>query len=149
MMAHRSPRWIATGAGAALFSLAAFAAQCGSDMTPAANAGVPATTNQQNLAKIVPGRSTKTDIRSLLGAPWRVVQFNDCGMAMDDQADETWEYRGTDADGGYRIHVEFGDNNTVHLLAKIPDKTTGGKATSATIAPAEPQKAMSQKAMSM
>jgi hypothetical protein len=143
MMAHRSPRWIATGAGAALFSLAAFAAQCGSDMTPAANAGVPATTNQQNLAKIVPGRSTKTDIRSLRGAPWRVVQFNDCGMAMDDQADETWEYRGTDGSGGYRIHVEFGDNGHVHLIAKIPDASPGGKATAATTAPAPSKDGMS------
>jgi hypothetical protein len=149
MSAHRSARWIAIGAGAALFSLAAFPAQCGTDVTPAASAGMPATINQQKLAKIVPGQSTKTDIRSLLGAPWRVVQFNDCGMAMDDQADETWEYRGTDTDGGYRIHVEFGNNDTVHLLAKIPDRTVGGKATGATIAPGEPQKAMSQKTMSM
>lgn len=141
MMAHRSAKWIATGV-AALVSLAAFAAR-GSDVTPAPNAGMPATINQQKLAKIVPGRSTKTDIRSLLGAPWRIVQFNDCGMAMDGQADETWEYRGTDADGSYRIHVEFGDNDTVHLLAKIPDRTVGGKATGATIAPGEPQKAMS------
>ena len=58
------------------------------------------------------------------------------GMAMDDEADETWEYRGTDASGGYRIHVEFGDNGDVHLIAKIPNATSGGKATAARIAPA-------------
>ncbi len=79
----------------------------------------------------------------MLGAPWRVVQFNDCGMAMDDQADETWEYRGADPSGGYRLHVEFADTGLVHLVAKIPDSTPGGAATIAKVAPGAPVKGMS------
>ncbi|HEX8826838.1 MAG TPA: hypothetical protein VF778_01870 [Xanthobacteraceae bacterium] len=99
--------------------------------------------SRQAIAQIVPGQSTKADIESLLGAPWRVVQFNDCGMAMDDQADETWEYRGADQDGNYRLHVEFGDNGVVHLIAKIPDGGAGGKATDAKVAPPHAMKSMS------
>jgi hypothetical protein len=93
--------------------------------------------------KIVPGQSTKADVQSLFGTPWRIVQFNDCGMAMDDQADETWEYRGADPSGGYRLHVEFGDNNMVHLVAKIPDSMPGGKAAEARVTPAATMKGMS------
>jgi hypothetical protein len=118
--------WSVPALAVALSALAIFPARAGSD-----------------IANIVPGRSSKADVRSLLGAPWRILQFNDCGMAMDDQADETWEYRGTDASGGYRIHVEFGDNGDVHLIAKIPDATPGGKATAATIAPAPSKGGMS------
>jgi hypothetical protein len=133
--------WITTGVVAALVAVAAFPAHSRADAAqPAATVGV---IGSQQLAKIVPGRSTKTDIRSLLGAPWREVQFNDCGMAMDDQADETWEYRGTDSNGGYRIHIEFGDDNRVHLIAKIPDQVIGGKATDAKVAPTVPANGMS------
>lgn len=96
-----------------------------------------------NISKIVPGHSAKADVESAFGAPSRVVQFNDCGVAMDDQADETWEYRGADAQGGYRIHVEFGDDGVVHLIAKIPDRNPGGKAVTARTAPAAPMNGMS------
>jgi hypothetical protein len=95
------------------------------------------------IAKIVPGQSTKAEIKSLLGEPWRVVQFNDCGEAMDDQADETWEYRDDGQDGSYRLHVEFDDRGVVHLLARIPDKTLGGKATSAKAVPSTSSRGMS------
>src|ERR1700728_1524425 len=101
------------------------------------------TISAAKLAQVKPGTSTKADVQSLLGAPWRILQFNDCGMAMDDQADETWEYRGTDGSGGYRIHVEFGDDGHVHLIAKIPDASPGGKATAATTAPAPSKDGMS------
>jgi hypothetical protein len=57
-------------------------------------------------------------------------------------ADETWEYRGADPSGGYRLHVEFGDNGVVHLVAKIPDIVPGGKAIDARIAPGKPDKNM-------
>lgn len=87
------------------------------------------------LGKIVPGQSTKADIKAMLGEPWRVVQFNDCGEAMDDQDDETWEYRGADAGGGFRLHVEFNDHGMVHLFAKIPDKAPNGEATKAAVEP--------------
>lgn len=62
---------------------------------------------------------------------------------MDDQGDETWEYRGTDAQGSCRLHVEFGDNGVVHLIAKIPDRNSGGKAVTARAAPASPMNGMS------
>ena len=132
-------RWIAKAVGAALLSFVV----CLAPHTRASAASGDADVSRQAVAQIVPGQSTKGDIESLLGAPWRVVQFNDCGMAMDDQADETWEYRGTDEDGNYRLHVEFGDNGTVHLIAKIPDSAAGGKATDAKVAPPQAMKNMS------
>jgi hypothetical protein len=119
-------KWIAKTVGAAFLTLVAataYAASSGAD------------SSRQAIAQIVPGQSTKSDIQSLLGAPWRIVQFNDCGMAMDGQADETWEYRGSDPAGGFRVHVEFGDNGVVHLLAKIPDGAPGGRPTTAKVAP--------------
>jgi hypothetical protein len=127
-------KWIAKTVGAAFLTLVAATAHA---------APGDADASRQAIAQIVPGQSTKADIQSLLGAPWRVVQFNDCGMAMDDQADETWEYRGTDQNGNYRLHVEFGDNGTVHVIAKIPDGAAGGKATDAKVAPPRAMKNMS------
>jgi hypothetical protein len=121
--------WIAAGA-AAFLMLAPVAAPGGSGATDNDAALTP-----QAIAKIVPGKTSKTDMEALLGSPWRVVQFNDCGEAMDDQADETWEYRGTDPGGGFRLHVEFDDKGVVHLIAKIPDTTQGGKGTVAKVAP--------------
>lgn len=97
----------------------------------------------QPLTQIVPGKSTKSDVTSLFGKPWRVVQFNDCGMAMDDQADETWEYRGADSNGAFRIHIEFGDDSVVHLIAKIADHSAGGGATKAEVASPASMKGMS------
>ena len=91
----------------------------------------------------MPGQTTKAEVRALLGAPWREVQFCGMAMAMDDQADETWEYRGSNGSGGYRVHIEFGDNGVVHLIATIPDQVAGGKATTAKVAPAQPAKGMS------
>jgi hypothetical protein len=123
--------WIAA-ASAIFIMLAPTTAFCGAS---AANNGAALTSRA--LAKIVPGRTTKADMRSLFGAPWRVVQFNDCGEAMDDQADETWEYRGTDTGGAFRLHVEFDDNGVVHLVAKIPDAAQHGKGTVAKVAPGD------------
>ena len=118
---------------AALCSLTAVAAQAASP-TPSPAGSL---TRQQigALGKIVPGQSTKADIAALLGEPWRVVQFNDCGEAMDGQDDETWEYRGADADGGFRLHVEFNEHGMVHLFAKVPDNAPGGTGTAATVEP--------------
>jgi hypothetical protein len=101
------------------------------------------TVSPQAIAKIVPGHSTKADVKALFGAPWRVVQFNDCGEAMDDQADEIWEYRGSDANGPFRLHIEFSENAAVHLVAKIPNNSPGDKGTVAKSAPAAMQGGMS------
>jgi hypothetical protein len=62
---------------------------------------------------------------------------------MDDQADETWEYRGSDANGGFRLHIEFNDRGVVHLFAKIPDQSPGDEGTTAKVAPSAPMPGMS------
>lgn len=129
----------AFGALAALWSLAAVAAQA-ANVAPSP-AGSLSREQIGELGKIVPGHSTKADMRALFGEPWRVIQFNDCGDAMDDQQDETWEYRGADpkgAKGGFRLHVEFNDDGTVHLFAKIPDQAPGGAGTAAKVEPGRP-----------
>lgn len=88
------------------------------------------------LAAVVPGQTTKAQVRALLGAPSRIVQFDDCGDAMPDEALETWEYPGA----GARIHVEFDDHGTVHLIAKIPDDSLAP--TTAKTAPSDGMKDM-------
>jgi hypothetical protein len=122
---------------ATFVALAPGAAYCSGDAPPAA------AINAQSVAKVVPGHTGKSDVTALFGKPWRVVQFNDCGEAMDGQADETWEYRGRDASGSYRLHIEFNDDGTVHLIAKIPDNSPGGQGTVAKFAPSAAMPGMS------
>jgi outer membrane protein assembly factor BamE (lipoprotein component of BamABCDE complex) len=100
------------------------------------------TISAAKLAQVKPGVSTKTEVQSLLGAPWRILQFNDCGMAMPGQADETWDYRGRNARGTYRVHIEFDDSNVARLVAKIPDHATGTKGTRAETTPPDMKVAM-------
>lgn len=121
----------------ALCGLAAFAAASAGTPAPAARDTGTGMVSERKLAQITPGRSTKAQIKSLLGTPWRVVQFNDCGEAMPGQSDETWDYRGRDASGTFRVHIEFDDGGVAHLVAKISDNVTGNKGTTAKIAPAE------------
>jgi outer membrane protein assembly factor BamE (lipoprotein component of BamABCDE complex) len=127
--------WFAIGAAA----LATFGTYCaiGAARAEQGASSAPAA------AHVIPGKSTKADIQSMLGAPWRVVMFNDCGEAMDDQADETWEYRGKDAGGNYRIHVEFDDHGVVHLFAKVPDNPGDANGTVAKVAPTARSQGMS------
>jgi hypothetical protein len=80
----------------------------------------------QVLAKVVPGIS-KTQVKSLLGDPWRTVQYND----EEEIENEFWEYRGKDSHGTYRVHIEFDRHDTVLIVGKIPDKVAGGKGTRA------------------
>jgi outer membrane protein assembly factor BamE (lipoprotein component of BamABCDE complex) len=80
----------------------------------------------QVLSKVVPGIS-KTQVKSLLGDPWRTVQYND----EEEIENEFWEYRGKDSHGTYRVHIEFDKQNTVVIVGKIPDKVAGGKGTPA------------------
>jgi outer membrane protein assembly factor BamE (lipoprotein component of BamABCDE complex) len=119
--------------GAGLCFVAASAARAG----PHGGSISDATT-----ARVTPGVSTKAQVQSLLGAPWRVVQFNDCGKPMPGQADETWDYRGKDADGAYRLHIEFDDRGVTNLVAKIPEHVAGGKGTAARTAPSDSKMAM-------
>jgi outer membrane protein assembly factor BamE (lipoprotein component of BamABCDE complex) len=94
------------------------------DAKPPADASVAI--DPQVLAKVVPGIS-KAQVKSLLGAPWRTVQYND----LDEVENEFWEYRGKDSHGTYRVHVEFDRNGTVLIVGKIPDKVAGGNGTPA------------------
>lgn len=80
------------------------------------------------LAKVVPGIS-KAQVKSLLGDPWRTVQYND--LDENESENEFWEYRGKDSHGTYRVHIEFDQHDTVLIVGKIPDKVAGGKGTPA------------------
>ena len=100
------------------------------------------TISPATLAQVKPGSSTKAQVQALLGAPWRILQFNDCGMSMPGQADETWDYRGRNAKGTYRVHIEFDDNDVASVVAKIPDHATGTKGTRARVAPGDMKMAM-------
>lgn len=152
-------KWFVSGAGFVLCCFAASTAYCGDEGTgkdswsypaPAHSSASVGLVNEQKLAKLVPGMSTKAQVQRLLGAPWRVVQFNDCGAAMPGQADETWDYRGKDSKGAtYRVHIEFDDHNVADLVAKIPDNVLGGKGTPAKIAPNDSAKGMPMSAKSM
>ncbi|HEY2464056.1 MAG TPA: hypothetical protein VGI32_08350 [Steroidobacteraceae bacterium] len=84
------------------------------------------TIDPRALAKVVPGIS-KAKVKSLLGEPWRTVQYND----LDAIENELWEYRGKDSHGTYRVHIEFDKHDTVLIVGKIPDKVAGGKGTPA------------------
>jgi hypothetical protein len=84
------------------------------------------TIDPQLLAKVVPGIS-KGRVKSLLGNPWRTVQYND----LDETENEFWEYRGQDATGAYRVHIEFDVHGIVVIVGKIPDNVAGGKGTPA------------------
>ena len=80
----------------------------------------------QVLAKVVPGIS-KAQVKSLLGAPWRTVQYND----LNEIENEFWEYRGKGAHGTYRVHIEFDLHGIVLIVGKIPDQVAGSKGTPA------------------
>jgi SmpA/OmlA family protein len=80
----------------------------------------------QQAAKVIPGMS-KAKVRSLLGAPWRTVQYND----EEQIENEIWEYRGEDSSGKFRIHIEFDHHDIVRIVGKIPDDVSGGKGTPA------------------
>jgi outer membrane protein assembly factor BamE (lipoprotein component of BamABCDE complex) len=129
-------------AGVALCCLAATAARCDDGWSTTNVSAKGETITAQQLAQVLPGISTKAQVQSLLGTPWRIVQFNDCGDAMPGQEDETWDYRGKDSKGTYRVHIEFNDHNVATLVAKIPDHVPGGKGTAARIAPSDPKLAM-------
>jgi hypothetical protein len=82
--------------------------------------------NAQRLAKVVPGIS-KARVKELLGAPWRTVQYND----LDEIENEFWEYRGKDAQGPYRIHIEFDRKGVVLIVGKVPEGVPGTQGTPA------------------
>jgi hypothetical protein len=96
--------------------------------------GTPREFGAKTLADIVPGHTTKAQVRALLGEPWRTVAPD-----SDEAEPEIWEYRGKDASGLYRIHIEFDDRGRTALLVKVPDKTHEAQARAAKT-PAGPDK---------
>ena len=90
------------------------------------------------LAKVTPGQTTKAQIEALFGLPWRTTFADD----SDEPGPLVWEYRGKDANGTYRVHIEFDSRGTTTLIAEIPDKL--GEAP-ARVATAPPRPARSQK----
>jgi hypothetical protein len=76
----------------------------------------------RKVAKIIPGKTSKAQVVSALGQPWRTVHYND----MDEPEAEIWEYRGRDANGPYRVHLEFDEHQTVKIVGKIPDTPQAG-----------------------
>jgi outer membrane protein assembly factor BamE (lipoprotein component of BamABCDE complex) len=71
------------------------------------------------VAKIRVGSSTRAQVTELLGTPWRMVNYGDCNP-IDDQ--EMWEYLGQDADGKFRINLEFDEAGVVRIISKTPAK---------------------------
>src|SRR5215472_15490956 len=84
-----------------------------------ATGGVADGPTQQAL-KIKVGRATREDVARLLGKPWRTSNDADCEAT---QYGAIWEYLFKDADGTpFRVHVAFGTDGTVSLVARIPQR---------------------------
>ncbi len=82
---------------------------------------------EQTLAQILPGHTTKAEVESLLGRPWRETQLDEDDIPYPgDPSVKVWEYRGRDSHGTYRVHIEFDKNDVTTLIASIPD--TAGRA---------------------
>jgi len=88
------------------------------------------------LARIVPGRTTKGQVQTLLGKPWRDMLHGD----EEHPANDVWDYRGQDASGSYLLHIEFDPHDLVTLVAKMPHKAGFGVATVAKDPPRTPGK---------
>jgi hypothetical protein len=88
------------------------------------------------LARVVPGRTTKAQVRALLGEPWRDMLHGD----EENPANDVWDYRGQNASGSYLVHIEFDPHNVVTLVAKIPHQAGFGVATVAKDPPRAPGK---------
>ncbi|MGD0490463.1 MAG: hypothetical protein ABSC32_02850 [Steroidobacteraceae bacterium] len=110
----------AVGAAICCCLIAGFAA-AGDAPKPGSAAASSGAELDRKLAMIIPGRSTKAQVVALLGQPWRTVQYND----LETVEDEIWEYRGTDAQGPFRVHIEFDRREVVHIVGKIPDRGSG------------------------
>lgn len=63
-------------------------------------------------------RMRQQQVRALLGTPWRITNVND---DADDDVGDVWEYRGHDAGGTYKFHVEYDLHGRVVVAAKVAD----------------------------
>ena len=109
-------RWVVSAISLALCWQAASSGYC-AEATAAP--GRAREFSAATLAKVTPGQTTKAQIEALLGQPWRTTFADD----SDEPGPLVWEYRGKDANGTYRVHIEFDSRGTTTLIAEIPDKT--------------------------
>jgi len=128
-------KWLLPVVAVALWWFAASTGYCAND---AADPGRARNFSAATLAKVTPGQTTQTQVEALLGKPWRTTFADD----SDEPGPIVWEYRGQDADGTYRVHIEFDSHAISTLIAKIPDKTGEAPARVATTPPGsgKPQK---------
>lgn len=100
------------------FAVCCFAAPTGYCANRTADPGRARHFSQATLTKVKPGQTTKTQIKALLGEPWRTTFADD----SDEPGPVVWEYRGLNAKGTYRIHIEFDGHDITTLIAEIPDR---------------------------
>jgi len=86
---------------------------------PKAAASTTSDLSMDLVAKIKVGSSTGAQVKELLGTPWRTNNYGDCNP-VDYQ--ETWEYLGHDADGRFKISIEFDEAGIARIVAKTPAK---------------------------
>jgi hypothetical protein len=75
--------------------------------------------NDETFGKVKAGM-TLAQIRGLLGTPWRITDWDD---DADSNIADMLEYRGQDAGGTYKFHIEFDKRGRVVLAAKVRDIT--------------------------
>jgi len=88
--------------------------------------------NDKTFAQIKPGM-TQESVRVLLGTPWRTTYLAD---DADDEAADILDYRGHDARGTYKFHIEFGADGRAVVIAKFRDvlsESSPAKATAASV----------------
>ena len=106
--------------GLTAFSLAADTDEASDPWLCTSNIRLDTTTRQALRIEI--GSSTPQDVKRLLGTPWRTNNDADCD---ETQYSRVWEYTGKDLNGGFfRIHVAFGKDGKVSMVARI---TQGGR----------------------
>lgn len=57
-------------------------------------------------------------VRTLLGTSWRITNVND---DAEEDIGDVWEYRGRDAGGTYKFHIEYDLHRRAVVSAKVAD----------------------------
>jgi outer membrane protein assembly factor BamE (lipoprotein component of BamABCDE complex) len=72
------------------------------------------------ISKVKAGSTTKAEVKKVLGAPWRTTNYGEtyCGCPYSN-FQEVWEYRGVDATGAYRLHIEFDGKGIARTVARV------------------------------
>ncbi len=108
------PKWTFAALCFVLFYSFAAASDVPKTATPTTN-----DLNMDMVAKITVGSSTRTQVKELLGNPWRTVNYGDCNPT---DYQEIWEYLGHDADGRFKINIVFDDAGIARIVSKTPAK---------------------------